>query len=241
MNSKPTYAAKLPGILVAVILAMPPAQAADCVIFLHGLARTSGSMNKIATVFESAGYAIANTNYPSRKFPIEDLAPLAIEAGLNTCPDDSTIHFVTHSLGGILVRYYLQENEIDNLGRVVMMAPPNQGSQVVDRLRDLAAYKMMNGPAGLQLGTDEKGIPAMLGSVDYEVGIIAGTRTVNPILSQYLPNPDDGKVAVENTKVEGMSDFIVVPSSHTFIMRSTVAIDQTLRFIRTGKFSHDEQ
>ncbi len=221
-----------------IVLAQSPAQAADCVVFLHGLARTSASMEKAATAFENSGYAVANVSYPSRKFPIEELAPLAIEAGLEKCPANGAVHFVTHSLGGILVRYYLEHNEISNLGRVLMLAPPNQGSAVVDSLRHFPGFKAIHGPAGLQLGTREDSIPLMLGPVDYEVGIIAGTKTFNPILSQYLQNPDDGKVSVENTKVQGMTDFVVVPHSHPFIMKSSVVIEQAFSFIETGRFAH---
>ncbi len=226
------------GLFALIVLAQSPAQAADCVVFLHGLARTSASMEKAAAAFENSGYTVANVSYPSRKFPIEELAPLAIEAGLEKCPANGAVHFVTHSLGGILVRYYLEHNEISNLGRVLMLAPPNQGSAVVDSLRHFPGFKAIHGPAGLQLGTREDSIPLMLGPVDYEVGIIAGTKTFNPILSQYLQNPDDGKVSVENTKVQGMTDFVVVPHSHPFIMKSSVVIEQAFSFIETGQFEH---
>lgn len=225
--------------IITLLAAVPsPVQSAECVVFLHGLARTSASMKKAAAVFEESGYVIANVDYPSRSFPIEDLAPLAVEAGLDECPADSVIHFVTHSLGGILVRYYLEQNEISNLGRVLMFAPPNKGSEVVDSLRHFPGFRAINGPAGNQLGTGEDSIPLMLGPVNYEVGIIAGTRTFNPILSQYLKNPDDGKISVENTKVSGMTDFIVLPHSHPFIMKSRDAIDQAVAFIKTGQFEH---
>lgn len=229
-----------PHILFALLLlASSPTLAADCVVFLHGLARTSASMEIVATAFEADGYVVSNRGYPSRKFPIEELAPMAIEAGMEECPEEGSVHFVTHSLGGILVRYYLEHNEMPALGRVVMFAPPNQGSKVVDSFRAVPGYKAINGPAGMQLGTDENSIPLMLGPVDFEVGIIAGTKTFNPILSQYLANPDDGKVSVESTKVDGMTDFITIAVSHPFIMESTEAIEQAMTFISTGRFMHD--
>ncbi len=224
-----------------MITTAPVAQASDCVIFLHGLARSRASMTKMADAFEKSGYEVVNVGYPSRKYPIEELSPRAIEEGLNGCIPGSTIHFVTHSLGGILVRYYLKHEKISNLGRVVMMAPPNRGSAVVDALRRVPGFKALNGPAGLQLGTEEGSIPLTLGPVDYEVGIVAGTRTFNPFLSQYLSNPDDGKVSVENTKVEGMTDFITVQKSHPFIMKSSEVIVQAISFIKSGRFLHYEQ
>ena len=226
-------------VITLLFVAVSSAQGSDCVVFLHGLARTSASMDKAAAAFEKSGYAVANVKYPSRKYPIEELAPLAIQAGLNECPSGSVIHFVTHSLGGILVRYYLEQNEIPNLGRVLMLAPPNKGTEVIDTFRHVPGFKVINGPAGLQLGTGKDSVPLMLGPVDYEVGVIAGTRTFNPILSQYLKNPDDGKVSVENTKVEGMTDFVMVPVSHPFIMKSRIVIDQAFSFIETGHFAHD--
>ena len=230
---------KLLSTFALIVVVSAPARGEDCVVFLHGLARTSASMEKAAATFKNSGYAIVNVDYPSRFFPIEKLAPLAIEAGLEKCPAESVVHFVTHSLGGILVRYYLQQNDISNLGRVLMFAPPNKGSEVVDSLRHFPGFGAINGPAGYQLGTGEDSIPLMLGPVDYEVGVIAGTRTFNPILSQYLKNPDDGKISVENTKVTGMTDFLVVPHSHPFIMKSSDAIEQAFSFIETGQFEHE--
>ncbi len=212
--------------------------AADCVVLLHGLARTSSSMEPLSGALREAGYRVVNVDYPSREKPIEELAPLAIGSGLEGCGPEPTVHFVTHSLGGILVRYYLANNEFANLGRVVMIAPPNQGSEVVDNLGEIPGFSEFNGPAGAQLGTGENSVPLSLGPVEFEVGIIAGTKTVNLILSQYLPNPDDGKVSVASARVEGMQDFIEVPYSHPFIMRAPLVIKQTRAFLTQGKFDH---
>lgn len=223
-------------VLVAVLL-VPATASADCIVLLHGLARTSDSMEKLVEPFEQLGHQVINVDYPSRKMTVEELAPLAVEQlGYKNCEPDSVVNIVTHSMGGILTRYYLQHNELPQLGRVVMMAPPNQGSEVVDNLRDVPGYQLINGDAGLQLGTDESGIPAGLGAVEFDLGVIAGSRTVNPILSQYLPNPDDGKVSVASTRVEGMSDHIVLPVTHTFMMRSKKVINQVVHFITHGRF-----
>ncbi len=227
-----------PILLCSLLVSAPPVSATDCVILLHGLARTSASMTKAATVFAERGYAVVNVGYPSREYPVEELAPIAIREGLAACPKDGKVHFYTHSLGGILVRYYLEYNDIARLGRVVMVAPPNRGSQVVDSLKGVPGFGILNGPAGEQLGTDDNSVPLGLGPVDYPVGIIAGTKTFNPILSQFLPNPDDGKVSVESTKIIGMSDFIELPHSHPFIMKAPDAIDQAVTFIETGRFTH---
>ena len=210
----------------------------ECVVLLHGLLRSASSMEKMEQAFFNEGVNGVNVDYPSRDHPVEDLALLAINKGVNDCPDGNTIHFVTHSLGGILVRYYLEHNELSRLGRVVMLAPPNKGSEAVDNLKNFPGYLLLNGPAGTQLGTGNGSIPTAMGPVKFEVGIIAGTRTINPILSQFLPNPDDGKVSLESTKVRGMKDFIAVPHSHPFIMQVPLVIKQALRFVQTGAFAH---
>ena len=150
----------------------------------------------------------------------------------------TTIHFVTHSLGGILVRYYLAQRPLAELGRIVMLSPPNQGSEAVDALRDNFFYRWYNGPAGMQLGTDADGIAARLGPVDYPVGVITGNvhSFFDGWLSAIIPGEDDGKVSVARAKVAGMTDFLVVPHPHPFIMNQEEVIAQTLHFLQEGKF-----
>ncbi|MBO6622182.1 MAG: hypothetical protein JJ892_14115 [Balneola sp.] len=215
-------------------------KASDCVILLHGLARSENSFSKMEKSLSESGYVVVNKSYPSTKYDIETLAEDVIPESITFCPDSSQIHFVTHSLGGILLRQYLSEHQITKLGRVVMLAPPNKGSEITDELKDNIFYKTVNGPAGLQLGTDSTSVPNMLGPADFEVGIIAGTKTVNPILSQMLPNPDDGKVSVESTKLTGMTDHIEVPFSHTFIMNKDEVIEQVIHFLENGSFIHTD-
>ena len=213
----------------------------QCVILLHGLARTHFSMLPMQQALQRADYCVVNIDYPSRRLPIEQLAFIAIEQGLQQCRDlcqPERIHFVTHSLGGILVRQYLSQHALPLLGRVVMLAPPNQGTEAVDFLRKWPGYQWINGPAGLQLGTRAEDVPKKLGPVDFELGVIAGEVSFNPILSSMLPSPDDGKVSVQNTRVEGMSDFLTLRVNHTFIMRNKLAQRQTLHFLQHGCFDH---
>lgn len=211
---------------------------AECVILLHGLVRSNTSMKKMEMALQRAYYTVANIDYPSRKYPIEELAEKAISRGLAQCPKDAKVNFVTHSLGGILVRQYLHNHKIEKLNRVVMLGPPNKGSEVVDRLKDFPGFKMINGEAGLQLGTGEFSIPNQLGSVKFDLGIIAGTKSINLILSNFLPNPDDGKVSVESTKVDGMNDHIEMPVTHPFMMKNDKVIMQVIHYLRQGKFKH---
>jgi len=218
-----------------------PILGADCVILLHGLARTSASLNKIEKVLSEEGYLVVNAGYPSRAGPIEELAVPAIEGGLSECQASGAlqIHFVTHSMGGILVRYYLEHHAISELRRVVMLAPPNQGSKVVDAFRKVPGYTLLNGPAGLQLGTGADSVPLQLGRANFNLGIIAGNRTINLILSRFLENPDDGKVSVASTRLDGMCAFIEMPVTHAMMMRNNKVIEQVVSFLAAGKFSGD--
>ncbi|MEM8983613.1 MAG: alpha/beta hydrolase [Pseudomonadota bacterium] len=219
------------------------ALAADCVVLLHGLARGPGAMAKLGRVLADDGYSIVNDGYPSRRHPIEELAPLAIDPALAKCKTANTdkVHFVTHSLGGILVRAYLAANTVENLGRVVMLGPPNHGSEVVDVLGNTPAFRWANGPAGAELGTDPAtSKPLRLGPANFDVGVIAGNRTVNFLLSRYLPGADDGKVSVESTKLDGMADHIVLAATHTFMMSNRQAIEQVRYFLDHGQFKRND-
>ena len=227
-------------LVLIVVASSSSSKASDCVILVHGLARSEYSFAKMEKVLTDSGYTVINNSYPSTKYPIKTLTQDFIPKSIQQCPDSSTIHFVTHSLGGILVRQYLSSDSLSNPGRVVMLAPPNKGSEITDRLRDNFFYKWVNGPAGLELGTDSSSVPNLLGPVEFELGIIAGTRTVNPILSTMLPNPDDGKVSVESTKLEGMTDHIEIETSHTFILRKDAVIEQVIHFLENGEFELKE-
>ena len=215
-----------------------PKKVQETVILLHGLARTHRSMRKLEFALTQSGYAVLNLHYPSTRYPIEKLVAKTLTASITNLPHETTIHFVTHSMGGILVRHYLNQHTQANLGRVVMLGPPNKGSQVVDKLKNLPGFHLVNGPAGLQLGSHPSSLPNCLGPAKFEVGVIAGSRTINPILSMLLPSPNDGKVTVENTKLEGMLDHITLPVAHPFLMRNPVVINQVLHFLKFGTFDH---
>ena len=213
----------------------------QCVVLLHGLGRTYHSMGKMQTALTRAGYHTVNLNYPSRKKKIEDLAAKYIPLALSQCRqyDPFAIHFVTHSLGGIVVRMAIKQNRPKKLGRVVMLSPPNHGSVVVDHLKKRWYYAWLNGPAGQQLSTAQDSIPNQLGPVDYPVGIITGDRYAffDKWLTSYFKGPNDGKVSVKRTKVEGMTDFLVVHATHPFIMNSCYVQFETVHFLKTGTFT----
>lgn len=210
----------------------------ECVVLIHGLNRSWRAMEPMADALRSAGYSTVNVDYPSQAGPVETLAPMAVETGLNECRDAGAtrVHFVTHSIGGILLRYSHNDSPIPDLGRVVMLAPPNQGSEVIDITRDWPTTALFAGEAGLQLGTDPESIPKQLGAVDFELGVIAGTRSINFVMSAMLPDPNDGKVSVASTRISGMDDFLVVANDHHYITESDIVIRNTTSFLRNGSF-----
>ena len=219
-------------------LLSPSLEAHEDVILLHGLCRTSRSMSVMARALTQASYNVHNVDYASRSKSIELLGEDVVGLAVADCERDGAvkINFVTHSLGGILVRSYLANHSVPTLGRVVMLGSPNQGSEVVDKLGGWWLFKKINGPAGNELGTGKDSMPNRLGAANFCVGIIAGNRTINWINSLMIPGSDDGKVSVARTKLAGMTDHIVSPSAHPFLMRNATAIRQTIYFLRNGKF-----
>ncbi len=246
---KARFYGSLCGLMIAIVLpygcattprldVVDAGTGAECVILLHGLNRSLRAMEDMARALQDAGYSTANVDYPSQSGTVETLAPMAVDLGVERCRQSgaTTIHFVTQSMGGILLRYQQQEQPIPELARVVMLGPPNQGSEVVDRTREWSLAELFSGEAGLQLGTDAESIPAKLGPVDFELGVIAGVGTINPFMSAILPDFDDGKVTVESTRVDGMADFMIVDSSHRYLMNSQTVIKNTVAFLQTGAF-----
>ncbi len=227
--------------LLSTLLCWFPFQASanqECVVLLHGLARISNSMSELETKLTRSGFHVVNVKYPSRRYEIKILAVDAVDRGLTTCLYNGAekVHFVTHSLGGILVRYYFQKQPKLGLGRVVMLGPPNQGSEIVDRLLPVPGFGFLWGPTGVALGTGPDSVLNELGPVNFDLGIIAGTTNINPINLFLMDGPNDSVVTVESTKVEGMSGHLVLPVTHTFMMLNNEVIDNTIHYLKTGSF-----
>jgi triacylglycerol lipase len=198
-------------------------------------------MVPLARAAERSGRRVLNLDYPSRTAQVSALAEWVVRE-IAPFAGEGPIDFITHSLGGIVVRVAAANGILarDRIGRVVMLAPPNQGSEVPDALtsRPLVGplYRRATGPAGLELGVGPEGIAQRLPPVDFEVGVIAGSRSIDPLLSRFIAGPHDGKVSVARAAVPGMRDFIVVPHSHTFLMRAPEVIRQALHFLDHGAF-----
>ena len=206
----------------------------ESVVLLHGLGRSQIAMRSLAGRLEQAGYQVIALGYPSlREEPDEILAEIAAELDALEIEKLERVHFVGHSLGGLLIRAYLMDHDLPNLGRVVLLGTPNAGTEVVDELRDSWWFGVL-GPTAESLGTEDGNFPASLKAPNYPLGVIAGvTRYDN---DDYLPGPDDGLVPMESTKIPGMTDFVVVGTNHVNLRRNEEVARHILSFLETGRF-----
>jgi len=220
-----------------------PAVRRDCVILIHGLGRTCLSMKWLEWTLERAGYQVVNLSYPSRRYNVEQLAEDYLDKAVaaQTQTGSRQIHFVTHSLGGIVLRDYLAGHTMTNLGRVVMLAPPNHGSELADRLKQSAVGRWILGPAGCQLGTGASELPERLGPAHFPLGVIAADSLAHRWLCRLFSGANDGKVSVQSAQLDGMADFLVVSGSHTWIIWRADTSRQVLAFLAHGHFDPDRQ
>ncbi len=214
----------------------------EMVVLLHGILRSKHDMLLLNNTFKKHGYTTLNIQYPSREQNLEDLSDFVHNKIINS-PDysnDIVINFVTHSMGGLITRYYIARKKPKNLGKVVMLGPPNTGSEFADWLSDTKVlapvFKTVFGPASNQLRTD---YPHIDGDINYPLGVIAGNLSINPLAPWVLEGDHDGVVPVERTKIEGMSDHIVIPATHSFMMFNKDVMDQALYFLKHSKFNRE--
>ena len=242
-GSAKVSAARLVSLLLLLQVYLPqPASAAEeqsaCVVLLHGLFRSSTAMKPLEWYLEYAGYQVVNQGYDSVSAPIEELAEYAVGEGIARCRDlgDLPVHFVTHSLGGVLVRQYSSGHQLPAGSRVVMLGPPNQGSQVAEYY---ASQNMLGArrPVAIdQLGTGEQSLPLKLGPVNFQLGVIAGNLRNTTLLPGFPDEPSDGTVSVAEAVVPGMLDFLQMPVLHTFMIWNPLVWSQAVSFLRDGAF-----
>ncbi len=230
----------LPGHPVCVRKMIPPEKSSEWVILLHGLGRTRRSMRKIEKRLKATGFKVWNKGYPSTSKTMQALTEVEITEAVAYCHRQhaTKIHFVTHSLGGILVRLYLQENKLPDQSKIVMLCPPNHGSEVIDKFKKFTAFKWLLGPAGQALGTQVQSMPNRLRPVQGDIGVIAGEKSRDPWFSSIIPGENDGKVSVASTRLKEMNDFITVKCGHTFIMNNREVMNQIVFYLQNGQFRH---
>jgi pimeloyl-ACP methyl ester carboxylesterase len=232
-------AAALVAPIVLGCAALPPPPdlpAAEVVVLLHGYGRSERAMRPMARRLEAQGFRVASVRYHSQAGAPGELVD-ELEAELAACcARAERVHFVAHSLGGLVLRAYLAEHAEPRLGRVVMLGPPNRGSELADLALRLRPIHRIVGPTALALGTDLASFPNTLGPAEFECGVIAGNRSLNPIGSWLIRDDDDGAVAVASTKLDGMADFLVLPASHHALLRSRAVAEQTAHFLTNGRF-----
>jgi triacylglycerol lipase len=214
--------------------------ATPAVILLHGLGRSRYAMVRLERALQRAGYRTLNRSYPSTRHSIEHLAREAVGGRIAEVqawsPVPPRIHFVTHSLGGVLVRWYSTHVGLPEGSRAVMIAPPHGGSEMADRVQALWPVRQWCGPALDELGTNERSVPRGLGPLSgVEAGVIAGTRARHPLTAPF-GGPNDGVVSVASVCVEGAADVAEVPHGHTFIASHTDTIQHVLHFLEHGRF-----
>ena len=209
----------------------------ETVVLLHGLGRSKSSMWLLASRIEAAGFDVMRIGYNSLDAPPERIIA-SVSQEIDACCKESPrpVHLVGHSLGGLIIRAYLAENELRTPGRVVLIAPPNAGTPLVDAYRN-SWWMDLAGPTAKSLGTEPDSFPNSLPAADYPVGVIAGVRDARVV--DLIPGDDDGLVPLESTKVAGMIDFVIVESNHAWMRYSQEVARQTIAFLRTGEFLRD--
>lgn len=207
------------------------------IVLLHGLGRSAANMLVLKWRLGRMGYRVCNIGYDTRVGGIEEALD-AVHGSIERCaiPENAPLHFVTHSLGGLVLRGLYARFDLPQTGRAVMLAPPNGGSEIADWIRKIGWTEKLMGPLAGQLGTRGEDLPQSLPKPPIPFGVIAGDQWINPIGPVLLPAPHDGTVSVASTRLPGMADHLVVPATHTFIMNQALVADQVDVFLREGRF-----
>ncbi len=217
-------------------MSSPLMESSETVVLLHGIANVPLSMAYIKRGLEKEGYDVLNLGYQSTRSTVESAAS-ELHTRVVSAVKGGKIHFVAHSLGNIVVRKMLAE-PFSRLGRMVMITPPNQGSELSERFKNLELYKWIFGPAGQQLSSDNPVFFNSLPVPPCQFGIIAGGKGNDRGFNPLLKGDNDGTISVETTRMESASDFIIIDSLHTMILFSRETLEQVISFLKSGKFRH---
>jgi pimeloyl-ACP methyl ester carboxylesterase len=228
---------------------LPPMQG-KAVILLHGLADTRLSMTLLGKYLElNGGYTVFNVVYPSTRKSIGEHAR-SLANVIDNLDGVEEINFVAHSMGNIVIRHYLADGSgagarrrpDPRIKRFVMLGPPNHGSAIATRLGEGKLYNEVLGKPGQQLGREWVWLEEELAVPACQFAIIAGGLGNQQGFNPLLPGDDDGVVTVESTRLEGASDFAVVPALHAVLPLDATVMKYTLSFLRHGYFvSADER
>ncbi len=210
--------------------------AEHCVVLVHGLWRSGTAMRSIDSYLQNNGFSTVSFSYPSTEALIPDLAEQYLLPAVHTCEATgaTTVHLVTHSMGGIVARAYLQNHRLPGAGKVVMISPPNHGSEITEKLSHYGWFTSIAGVAAATLTED--GIIKELKPFPEPVGVIAGYRSWSLWPESLLPTPNDGMVSVASMPLEGMDDFVEVEGGHAMLRFKDAVKIQILAFLDHGQF-----
>ncbi|ARU56935.1 lipase [Oleiphilus messinensis] len=210
----------------------------ECVVLVHGLWRSGAAMQPIAEVLNQSGYNVVVIDYPSTRLAIPSLARTYIHEGVQECADShpTKIHLVSHSMGAILIRQYLQDHMLPSGSKVVMLSPPNQGSELSERFAGRWWFDGVVGPAASSL--TQHGIISRLAPLTVPVGIIAAKRNWSLWPDALLPEPNDGTVSLSSMALPEMNDWIEIESGHAMMRFNSAVQAQILHFLQHSHFLH---
>jgi pimeloyl-ACP methyl ester carboxylesterase len=206
------------------------------VISLHGLIRFREVMEDVGEHLEKAGgFDVVEVSYASTRRSLEEHAESLDRVIQNLQVEE--VNFVAHSLGNLVVRRWLamqetKPNAAPRVGRIVMIAPPNQGAVMARLWRDNKLFGLVMGPSGKQLAQSWDEVAPTLAIPKCEFGIIAGNGGYNPL----LPGDDDWVVSVAETKLEGAKDFATFPDNHGQLLGDERVHEAVTNFLLHGKF-----
>ena len=204
------------------------------VILIHGLLQSSKCMLQMGANLEQAGYSAVEFDYPSTQVSIPEAAQYLNQL-IQSLDGIDEINFVTHSMGGLVVRAYTMEYDDPRIKRMVMLGTPNQGAELADLTHQYWILRTAAGPGALQLGTRSDGLIQKLPVPKFEFAVIAGSRGTPAGWNPLIPGDDDGTVTVESTKLPGAADFMTVRALHSRLLWSEEAHKHTINFLKNGR------